>query len=269
LIESAGNAKIKQVIKWRDHAKERKEDRVLLTEGYKLFEEVPEDLLLEVYLTQTAWNVVTRESGEGSAKLHGKKVTIVSEDVLSKMSDTKTPQGILCVLRQPVWSFASFCTLLALQSPVFVVLEDLQDPGNLGMIFRTAEAAGITGIVLSTGTVDVFNPKVIRATMGSIFRVPFCKMSAPKDFIIKGKEAQIPVYAAHLEGSIPFDQVEYRKGAILLIGNEGKGLTEELAKMADARVKIPMSGKVESLNAAMAAGLFMYETTRHQRISNI
>ena len=162
------------------------------------------------------------------------------------------------------WPEYSLDDLLLKRNGVFVVLEDLQDPGNLGTIIRTGEGAGIAGVIMSGNTVDIFNPKTIRATMGSIYRVPFVYVQDMAEAIRRLQKSDIAVYAAHLKGKQYYDAFDYTKGSAFLIGNEGNGLKEETALLADTYVKIPMAGQVESLNAAIATTLFMYEAARQR-----
>ena len=130
---------------------------------------------------------------------------------------------------------------------------------------RTGEGAGITGILMSPGTVDLFSPKVVRSTMGSIYRVPFFEASDWEAALRQVKAAGVRLYAAHLRGTGSYDSFDYTGPSGFLIGNEGNGLTEETASAADALLKIPMEGRLGSLNAAMAAGILMYETYRQRR----
>jgi TrmH family RNA methyltransferase len=150
---------------------------------------------------------------------------------------------------------------------LFVLLEDLQDPGNLGTIFRTGEGAGVSGIIMTKNTADIFNPKVIRSTMGSIYRVPFFTVDSLEDTINLLKENNISVYAAHLDNSVNYDEANYLNPTAFLIGNEAKGLKRQTADLATAYIKIPMEGRVESLNAAVAASILMYEASRQRRIN--
>ena len=145
------------------------------------------------------------------------------------------------------------------------MLEDIQDPGNLGTMIRAGEGAGIQGVIMSKGTVDVFNPKTIRATMGSIYRIPFYYAEDLHVCIEDMKRKGICVYAAHLKGEKSYDLADYTKPSAFLIGNEGNGLKDETAELATAYLKIPMLGQVESLNAAIAATLFAYEAARQRR----
>ena len=145
-----------------------------------------------------------------------------------------------------------------------MILEDIQDPGNLGTIMRTAEGAGAAGVIMSRGCVDIYNPKTIRSTMGSAYRVPFLYVDDLKAAIEKIRSCKIDVYAAHLKGETYYDDINYHRAAFL-IGNEGNGLREETAALADRYIKIPMSGQVESLNAAVSTAILMYEFRRQRR----
>ena len=149
--------------------------------------------------------------------------------------------------------------------PLFLILENLQDPGNLGTIMRTAEGAGASGIIMSSDTVDIYNPKTIRSTMGSIYRVPFFYAEDIRETVRQIQQKGIGIYAAHLHGEKYYDEYDYRRPAAFLIGNEGNGLTEETAKLADTCIRIPMAGQLESLNAAVASALLMYEAARQRR----
>ncbi|MBQ7248269.1 MAG: RNA methyltransferase [Lachnospiraceae bacterium] len=182
-------------------------------------------------------------------------VTVVSDDVFAKISDTKTPQGIAAVVRMRRYELADLTT----GGPVLII-EDIQDPGTLGTMIRSAEGAGAGGIIMDPSTVDIYNPKVIRGTMGAFFRVPhvICPVS---DAVAALKEAEYTIYAAHLAGQKSFTEVEYGKAAFM-IGNEGRGLSDQSAALADTYIRIPMEGALESLNASVAASLLMYEWHR-------
>ena len=187
---------------------------------------------------------------------------VVTEEQMKKLTDTVTPQGILCVVRQPSYTVEDIINHPGHR--LLMILEDIQDPGNLGTIFRTAEGAGASGIIMTKGCADLFNPKVVRSTMGSIYRVPFFVTDDIEQTINLVKNAQIEVFAAHLKGEHFYDEIEY-KDAAFLIGNEGRGLKDSTASLADTYIKIPMSGELESLNASMAAGILMYEHNRQIR----
>jgi TrmH family RNA methyltransferase len=260
MITSTSNAKVKQVIQWQTKAKERRSAGIFLTEGRKLFEEAPGESVREVYVAEGAMEKF-RKDGVLCGKLEQTGFELVSDEVFRKMSDTQTPQGILCVLQQPSYTLEQ---LLERERPLLMLLENLQDPGNLGTIIRTGEGAGITGVIMKAGTVDIFNPKVIRATMGSVFRVPFLYVEKLTDVFGQLREKGIHTYAAHLSGKEYYDSFSFSGGTAFLIGNEGNGLEKETADAADDYLKIPMEGRVESLNAAVAASLLMYEAHRQR-----
>lgn len=265
MITSAGNARVKQIVQWQNKAKERKRDGIFLAEGIKMFEEAPHESIVEVFVSENlAYKRREKETTEDALykKLIEVGYEVVSDEVFAKMSDTQTPQGILTVLKRPEYNLD---LLLQKENPLFIILENLQDPGNLGTIVRTGEGAGITGVIMSAGTVDIFNPKTIRATMGSIYRVPFLYVEDMADTIQKLHKHGVHTYAAHLSGRIYYQDVSFKGPTAFIIGNEGNGLTKETADRAEKYIKIPMEGQVESLNAAVATALLMYETHRQRR----
>lgn len=274
-ITSVSNNRIKEVVLWSARARERRKADVYLVEGRKMFLEAPEEELQQVFVADSLWERLEMKDGDGSGpdaplknrilELDGDgriPVFLVTDEVFRKMSDTQTPQGILCVLRQKHYTLEF---LLAKKNPLLVILEDLQDPGNLGTILRTGEGAGITGVIMSKDTVDLYNPKTIRATMGSIYRVPFLYVEDLKQVFTELKKKGIQSYAAHLRGAKYYDSLDFTTGTAFLIGNEGNGLRTETADLADQYLKIPMEGQVESLNAAIATSILMYEANRQRR----
>lgn len=261
MITSNSNPKIKQIVQWQAKARERRAAGVFLVEGFKMFLEAPEEKIREVYLWEDVAQKV-QEYPEIREKLKKTGFETVASGVFRKISDTLTPQGILCVITRMEYRLEE---LLAAPKPVFVVLENLQDPGNLGTIMRTGEGAGVTGIVMNTETVDIYNPKTIRATMGSVYRVPFVYGEDLCGTVRLLRERGIRTYAAHLRGEKAYDRFSYREGTAFLIGNEGKGLSPEMAAEADDFLKIPMEGRVESLNAAVSAAILMYEAHRQRQ----
>ena len=257
MITATGNKRIKWLVSLSEKAKERKKEKVFLVEGSKMFEEADEKNIREVYVSEGYI-----EKNGISDKLEKIGYETVSDEVFKKISDTKSPQGILCVMKQYEYTMEE---LLEKENPVLVLLEDIQDPGNLGTILRTGEGAGIDGVIMTRDTVDIYNPKTIRATMGSIYRVPFLYADSMEAVIERLKDKGVAVYAAHLSGENYYDSFDFTKGSAFLIGNEGNGLKKETADLADSYLKIPMEGKVESLNAAIATSLLMYETYRQRR----
>lgn len=257
MITATSNKCIKWLVSITEKAKERRKEQAFVVEGGKMFEEADEKYIREVYVSESYI-----EKNGISDKLQRVGFETVSDEVFKKISDTKAPQGILCVMNQYKYALED---LLNKDNPVLVLLEDIQDPGNLGTILRTGEGAGIDGVIMTKDTVDIYNPKTIRATMGSIYRMPFLYVDSLQEVIGKLQEKGILVYAAHLKGNEYYDNFDFKKGTAFLIGNEGNGLKKETADLADAYLKIPMEGKVESLNAAIATSLLMYETYRQRR----
>ncbi len=257
MITSSSNPQMKQIVQLNKKAKTRYEQRVFVAEGIKMCREAPAEWIQAMYVSES---FEKNSSCQDFLKRHPYEV--VSDKVFSAVSDTKTPQGLLCLIKMPEYSLEE---LIPCDMPHLLVLESLQDPGNLGTILRTAEGAGITGVIMNRSTVDLFHPKVIRSTMGSLFRVPFYITGDLKDTILMLKRRGITLYAAHLKGTLAYDKPDYRKPCGFLIGNEGNGLSDEIAELADTYIRIPMEGKVESLNAAVASALLMYEVRRQRR----
>ena len=247
------NAKVKELIALRDKSKARRENGLYIVEGKKMCQEAPANMVVETYVTD-------KFKQANIEWLKDRKYEVIDEKTFEKLSDTKTPQGIMSVLKQPGYDLDG----LLKEGELYIILEDIQDPGNLGTIIRTAEGAGATAIIMSRGCVDIFNPKTIRSTMGPIYRVPFVYTDDLVAAIDKVKKAGISVYAAHLKGEQYYDDINYGRSAFL-IGNEGNGLKEETASLADTYIKIPMAGKVESLNAAVATSILIYEHNRQMR----
>lgn len=276
MITSQGNAKVKEVVLLREKKRERDQKGLFVTEGIKIFFEVPVSLVKELYIEETLFEQGTEDEFSKSlpewfsqkvddCRKQGAFIETVSLEVMKKMADTKTPQGVLMVVNQLSYDGKKLIEEATIRRaegkrPLFLLLEDIQDPGNLGTMIRTAEGAGADGIFMTKNTVDIYNPKTIRATMGSLYRVPFVYVDGLGDVIDTLREQRIVTYAAHLKGEKYYHEMDYHEGSAFLIGNEGNGLTEETANLADTYLKIPMEGKLESLNAGVAAALLMYQS---------
>ena len=255
MITSTSNGQVKQAAALAKRAKERRQTGLFVVEGRKMYEEAPEEWVEKVYVTEH----YIEEYGQPKGSCPWETVT---EDVMRAMADTQTPQGILALVRQPRWKMED---VWRGEKPHMIFLETLQDPGNLGTILRAGEGAGLTGVIMNRETADIFNPKVIRSTMGSIYRVPFVYVDDLEPAAREAKSRGIRLFASHLRGERSYDREDYRDGCGFLIGNEARGLSDEAADLADCWVKIPMLGRVESLNAAVAASVLMYEAARQRR----
>lgn len=257
MITSTANAQVKDVINLIKKSGERKNRGLFVIEGIRMFREIPSRYIHKIYASESF-------ACENRSMLSEYEYETVSDKVFSQMSDTKTPQGIMAVVKMPKYTMADITDRS--ENPLMVILENIQDPGNLGTIVRTAEGAGASGIIMSKNTVDIFNPKTIRSTMGSLFRVPFIYVEDITTAMEELHEKNIATYAAYLEGSMDYCEPDYSRAGAIIIGNEGNGLTKETAKLAKNRIRIPMGGKLESLNAAISAAVIMYEAARQRRI---
>lgn len=254
MISSRNNAKIKYAKKLLSSAKERRVRGVFVVEGLRIVKEAPVQTVKQLFISESLAAGGTFET-EGYAE-----VEIVSDEVFRSLSDTVTPQGVLAVVEQPLFSldlssYENGCR--------FLLLDGIQDPGNLGTMIRTAEAAGCDMVIMSEACADIFNPKVIRSTMGSIFRIPFLVddlVSVIEDLKANG----VTVYGAALENAENFREVPYGEKTALVIGNEGNGISKGVLNSVGKRVRIPMQGQVESLNAAVSAALILYEIDRRK-----
>ncbi|MDD7114738.1 MAG: RNA methyltransferase [Lachnospiraceae bacterium] len=258
MISSTGNSRIKNIASLKKSAKARKVQNCFMVEGPRMFFEVPADRLREVYLTEDF-------EKKYAVKLQGYSYELISDTVCRHLSDTKTPQGVIAVVEKQEMTLQELLRME--EHPCFFILENLQDPGNLGTILRTAEGAGVTGLILSSDSVDPYNPKVVRSTMGAVFRVPFAVVDDFGQMLDTLQKEGIAIYAAHLDGKI-FYKYDYKESCAFLIGNEGNGLTEAAVAAADRKILIPMKGQVESLNAAVAATVLMYEVLRQREWSD-
>lgn len=266
MITSTSNQQMKQLSALLKKSKERKEKKVFVVEGTKMVSEAPADKVKAVYVSESyeknPENKTLLKELQETCDKYQAVYEIVADSVFKSVSDTQTPQGIMAVVSMPEYALEK---LLDGDQTHLLVLESIQDPGNLGTMVRTGEGAGITGVIMNKTTVDLFNPKTIRSTMGSIYRVPFYVAEDLPEVLQQLKEKGVSLYAAHLKGEHSYDEENYCSACGFLIGNEGNGLSDHIADLADTYIKIPMSGKVESLNAAISASLLMYEANRQRR----
>jgi TrmH family RNA methyltransferase len=237
-------------------------DELCLIEGPKLLQEA---LRAEIEVVEAA--VVPRfETGDRGVgllrALAERRVPVrrVEEDVLASLSEVETSQGILALARRPTFAEEGLFTGL----PLVVVAVGVQNPGNLGGLLRTAEAAGATGAYLTAGTADPFSWKALRGSMGSAFRLPQVRGLPPGDVLSRLRARGLTAVAASAEGETPYDQADLTGPLAVLLGSEGTGLPPELAAGADRRLAIPLRGRVESLNVGVAAAVLLFEVARQR-----
>lgn len=238
----------------------RKKEGLYIMEGIKTAEEAKgqlEALLMsDSFLTQ-------HPEWEKKSTLYCEKVFVTTDEIFKEVSDTMTPQGVLAVLPIPKVCIED---LFINEKPFLILGDEIQDPGNIGTIIRTADASGAHGVVLNKGSVDIYSPKAIRSMMGSQLHIPILYVEDLSSFIDEIKEKGISVYGAHLEGKSYHYQMDYRQGTAIVIGNEANGISVEVADKVDYKVLIPMLGQAESLNAGVAAGILMYEVVRQRML---
>jgi len=243
--------------------KDRGAGDLCLLEGPKLLEEA---LLSGVALVEVVAAPRT-ETGERGNRLltslreRGTVVRRMEADLVAALSDAETSQGVLALARRPAFDEDAIFRGAAL----IVVAVGVQDPGNLGGLLRTAEAAGATGAYLTAGSADPLSWKALRGSMGSALRVPHVRGLAADEVLRRLRARGVAVLATTALGHVPYDRADLRRPFALLLGGEGAGLPEELVRGADEGLSIPMHGRVESLNVGVAAGIVLFEAARQRR----
>ncbi len=258
IISSKENEQIKHIKKLKEK-KFRDETNEFLIEGIKLVKEA-------IYEKQDIKQIVICDDCEKTLDITKEEMydiakyncIYVTKKIFETLTDVKAPQGILAIVKKKVEN-----TKINFKEDIIVALDDIQDPGNLGTILRTVDSIGLTQLVVSKNTADVFNPKVVRSTMGAIFRVNIIKSEDLKTSLqeIKKQGFEIVVSSLHTKNNI-YD-LDY-KNKVIVIGNEANGVKEEIINIADKKIKIPMLGRTESLNASVATGIILYEYVRQK-----
>ena len=247
---------LRRINNLKKKASYRKEKGIFIVEGIKMYREIPKDLLLKTYISKSFEDTL-----DGRAKKELGGYEIISDRSFESISDTKTPQGILALVSCLSYSLED---ILEQSKKSLLILENIQDPGNLGTMLRIGEAAGLSGLIMSEDTVDIYNPKVVRSTMGSIFRLPFICAGDLKALVKNLKEHNIKVYASTLKNSSSYGSFDYTLDYAFIMGNESGGVSEELCRLADDSLHIPMQGQTESLNVSVAAAILLYEAARQR-----
>lgn len=254
---SPRNPRIREVRRLLQDGRLRKKSGLWVLEGHHLAEEAVK-ASLPVRLWVLTPQCARRDALQAGADARGEDSVLVSEETFAGLSDTRTPQGVLCVVEAPDWDAAR---VLGGAGPV-VALDGIQDPGNLGTLVRSAEAAGASGLLLGRSCVDAGNGKALRASAGSLLRLPVVAVDDLPNLL---KESGAPVYSTSGHGGTPYDEVDLAKPFVLLIGQEGRGLSSEALAASTLTLTIPMVGSVESLNAATAASVILFEALRQRR----
>lgn len=271
-ITSAQNPKMKN---WRKLLSKKGRDQAgaYLIEGVRLIQEairsdrtVIQSLIFsdERRGTAEAW----REEIAAKEEAQQRKIeqVLVPSSLINRLTDTKTPQGMLAVLEKNDVKAAidELESRLRQTSALLLLLDAVREPGNVGAIIRTADAAGVDAVIVGKGSADLYNPKVIRAAMGSSFHLPLVEAEL-EPWMAELKKSGYRIVATALDRSDRYDRVSYRGRVACMMGNEAHGISPEIMSKADERVKIPIYGKAESLNVATAAGVLLYEAQRQRQ----
>ena len=256
-IESFKNRIIKEIkqIKIKKH---RWEKKVFIAEGLNFVDEIPDSFHVEAYLFSKSFaekNII--DFYEEKAPVY-----ILKNEIFNTLSDTMTPQGIMAIVGEKRYNPED----IVKRGDFFIVCEEVKDPGNLGTIIRTADSFGVKGVFLTKDCVDLYSGKVLRSTMGSIFHIPIVQGLETARIMELLKKYDISPIGAHLSGRKTPDAIDLKRPCAILIGNETRGLSDEISASCSDLVKIPMPGKAESLNASVAAAVLMYETLRQRRL---
>lgn len=263
-ITSTQNTIIKEVRSLKNR-KDREEKGFFFIEGARIVEEAlaAEAPISYAILAESYDKTDGGHDAGAGLESAGVKCYVVPDGLFESLCDTRSPQGILAVLKiePPELHEARF------SNGIFILLENVRDPGNMGTIIRTADAAGFTGVIATGGCVDVYNPKVLRSTMGSVFHLPVYFYEDTIDAIKLLKANGIRIVASHLSCESTIYQTDLKIPTAFVIGSEAEGISRKVEAEADLLVKIPMPGRAESLNASIAAGVIMFEAVR-QRLAN-
>ena len=298
MITSTSNKNIKEITALIKKSSYRKSEGCYVVEGIKMFKELPDKYIKKIYISEKLYDRLyyssevkksnissvlsacdkkhsavknaAKSDDELKAKLDRHGFEVLKQHVFESTSETSTPQGILAVASKQEYTLEGILKRKYASANIdgalkLLVLDTIQDPGNLGTIIRAGEAAGIDGVIMGRGTADIYSPKVTRSTMGSLFRVPFIYTDDLLLTVKDIKRENIKVYAAEKGEGITYDRADLINAAALIIGNESGGISDDILKEADNLIKIPMTGSVESLNAAIAASILMFEITRQRR----
>ena len=257
-LTSRDNTHIKQVVKLQKSARYRRETGLFAAEGLRVCEDAMRSgaVIQALFVTEAS----LQKSGGTGERLcaYAKTVYLLSDRLFAQISDTQTPQGVLGVIKTLDKS-AVFDTIN--NGGKFLVLDNVQDPNNLGTVLRTAEAFGVSGVVMSADCCDAYNPKVVRGSMGAVFRLPLLTVSELAAWL--GRYPRLQTYAAVVDSHAQrVTEISFSEPCAVVIGNEGNGIRHDIIKACRHTMTIPMNGKAESLNASVAAAILMWEMVK-------
>ncbi len=254
IIKSKENLSIKEFSFLINNSKKRLENKQFIAEGARFCMEAAQSgcVISEVLVTLSfkenrndVFEVVSKSCSN---------IKFISDEIAKKISDTVNPQGIFCKCQMPIFDFSK------IKAGKFIALENLRDPGNMGTVIRTAQAFNIDGILIFGDCVDVYSPKVLRSTMGTIFKMPIYNLKSNYEYIETLKNSGFTIYGAVLDNkATSLTKTKFENDSVCFIGNEANGLSDTVKKICDKYVYIDMPGDAESLNAAVASSILMWE----------
>ncbi|MHC1748794.1 MAG: TrmH family RNA methyltransferase [Cellulosilyticaceae bacterium] len=254
-ITSMQNPIIKNITLLKHKKSERKKQNLFIIEGIRSVNEIPAHYEVAYYITTDEFDI------DQIKHFNEERWIVVTDEIYKAISDTMTPQGVMAIVKIHEYSLMDITNK---PNPFYLVLENIQDPGNLGTIIRTAYGFGVDAVFLTKGCCDLYSPKTVRSTMGAVFHVPIIMDVMIEECLTWFKEKEIKIYATALEDSEPIFKKNFTTGGALVIGNEGNGISEVVRELADEKISIPMPGGLESLNASIAASICMYEIMKQK-----
>lgn len=255
-ITSIHNSKVKSWMKLKER-KHRNREKLFIVEGIHL---VQEALCSGIKVEVVAYDIDAGIPDELVGYDQTTQWIAVTDIIIRNCSDTKTPQPVFAIVNKPT---ASIDSLLAVANSLVVVVDGVQDPGNLGTIIRTADAVGADGVIIGTSTVDLYHAKTIRSTMGSLFHLPIIEGDLSK-LLPLAQASGIRLTSTSLQATHSCYRYDYRPATWLVVGNEGQGISPDVQALVHDKIVIPMRGQAESLNVAMATTILLYEAMRQR-----
>jgi TrmH family RNA methyltransferase len=260
------NSRDNQHLKFARRVRERKERDHILIEGKRLCREAVSSAISieQVFMTDAFDDVVFRSVVARDAA----QQFILEDRLLNSIADTESPQGIVMIAHRPATRSVEELFQIREALPLWICLEKPNNPANLGAVLRTAEAAGVRGVFLTSNSADPFASKALRASMGSAFRIPIASVEELSDLFEKARSSGITIAAMAAGGKRDYLEMDWTKPTLLVVGSEADGLSKEITDTADQLIRIEMKKPVESLNLAVSAGVVMFEAQRQNRLAN-
>ena len=259
IISSVSNPKITELIKVRNLKKYRDEKQLFFLEGERLINDTKKELIVSLFINENYDKDISQYDNVDKY--------IVTDTVFNKIKDTKTSQGIIAVAKKQFNTDYHTCFKNNVKN--LVLLDNIQDPGNLGTIFRTCEASDIKDVILTSDCCDCYMPKVLRASMSSIFRINLFIVDNLKEFVEDAKHNDYKLISTTLDSNNKYYDYDFTKQkSIIIFGNEANGIRKEILDICDDSINIPMGGNIESLNVSISCALVLYEIKRQMDIKN-